>query len=157
MIASSKFEATMASSRSISSVLNCPRHSSIMRPSSLSPSPPFSYTTSWSTHRNDNNTASCKHVAHDGNYKTTDTPKMEEEQVTHNDSTDVLVALVEILDDFLEVAAEQFLVREQLLLGGELANVLLPRLVALTHNGHRVVVFLTVEYHIEASLVELAH
>ena len=82
---------------------------------------------------------------------------MEEEQVTHNDSTDVLVALVEILDDFLEVAAEQFLVREQLLLGGELANVLLPRLVALTHNGHRVVVFLTVEDHIEASLVELAH
>ena len=81
----------------------------------------------------------------------------EEDHVTHNDAINVLVALVEVLDDFLEVSTQQVFIWEELLLGGQLANVLLLRRVSLTDNGHRVVMFLTVEDHIETSLMELTH
>ena len=68
-----------------------------------------------------------------------------------------MVAIIQILDDFREVAAQEVLVREQLLICEQLADLVLPGLVALAHNRHCIVVLLPVEDHIEASLVEFAH
>ena len=68
-----------------------------------------------------------------------------------------MVAIVEILDDFREVAAQKVLVREQLLICEQLADLILSGLVALAHNRHCVVVLLPVEDDIQASLVEFTH
>lgn len=74
-----------------------------------------------------------------------------------NDRFDVFVALVQVLDDFFKVAAENVLIGEELLFGEKLANLCLLGLVALADDSHGIVMLLPVEDHIKASLVEFGH
>ena len=81
----------------------------------------------------------------------------EDDSTTYDDRLNVCVTLAQILDDFVKVAAEQVLVCEELLLTEELADLILLGLVALADDSHSVVVFLSVEDHVQASLMEFVH
>ena len=161
--ASSKLEATMFSSKSMSSVLNWPRHSSIRRPRSASPSPPFSY-----KHRlkYENGLARQNTRSHLAAIFPCQVVWLEtaggstwehKDWCTHNDGLDEFVAVIEVGDDFVEVSREEVFVAEQLLFSQKLSDLALLGLLTLRHNGHCVVVLLAVKDNVEASFLEFLH
>ena len=152
----------MFSSRSMSSVLNWPRHSSIRRPRSASPSPPFSY-----KHRliNENGLARQNTIAHAAIFpshaiwlnRQSGRTKKHLDRCTHNDGLDEFVAVVKVGDDFVEVSGQKVFVAEQLLLSQKLSDLALFGLLALRHNGHGVVVLLAVEDNVQTRFLEFLH
>jgi len=70
---------------------------------------------------------------------------------------DVVLALLQVVDDFLEVLKHEVFVREQLLTLKERADLLLLNLFALLwlQNSHRVKVVLPEEEHVQTRLLEV--
>lgn len=76
---------------------------------------------------------------------------------TYDYLRNVAVTLVQVLDNLVEIARKEILIRQELLLLQKLADFVLLGLLALRNDRHRVVVVLSVKDHVKARLLELLH